>query len=187
VSLYHYIGSKRELPLGQRGGVRVENKDNKSAFNIIVFKNGDPPAIPVERLYDTAEIKEDEIEVYDSMLDLVGIYISRLNEKNMLIRKHFENPFVYMIEPSWGGFDLSPLLKQNFPEYYKRHVKCIEELFKLMQDYGTDGDEFELYSCWINEENEPRDDSLTRVIDLSSFTLADNFELKDKQYIKIKL
>lgn len=156
MSLYHYIGANRELPLGQRGGV-------------------------------AAKFKDGEIEEYDSMQDLAGIYIEPLHERNVVIKKHFGSTYVYGIAANWGGFFLNPLMKKDFPEDYKAHVKCIEELFRLMKDYGTDGDEFELYSCWYGEENEARDDSLTRDVDLHSFTLSDDFKLKDKQYIKIKL
>jgi hypothetical protein len=119
--------------------------------------------------------------------ELPGIYIEPLHNRNIVIKKHFESTYVYGIAANWGGFFLNSLMKKDFPEDYKCNVKCIKELFRLMQDYGADGDEFELYSCWYDEEHEARDDSLTAVIDLRSFTVQDNFQLKDKQYIKVKL
>jgi hypothetical protein len=78
-------------------------------------------------------------------------------------------------------------LKKKFPEEYKASVKCINELFKLMREYGADHDEFEFYSCWVDEESEVKNDKLNRVIDLKSFTVSDNFELKDRQYIVVKI
>lgn len=189
MSLFHYIGSSKELPLGERG--RRKSSADKSSGKLtkaIRFRSAHLPegAIPLEQIVDLSHIQEDEIEVYDSMEDAAGIYIQDLGTWNGEIRGHFTNPFVYQIAANWGGFSVHPNLKENFPEQYKAHVKCIRELFDLMKEYGSDHEQFELYTCWDGEEKQRKNEKLHKIIDLKIFQLGDEFELKDKQYILIK-
>lgn len=190
MSMFHYIGSNRELPLGERG--RIKSSDDRSSgksTKAIRFRSAILPegSTPLEQIIDLSHIKEDEIEVYDSMEDAAGIYIEELGNWNAAIRKHFKSPFVYQISPNWGSFFLNSELEKQLPDEYRASVKCINELFKLMREYGVDHDEYELYSCWANEEDEMKNDELTKTIDLKSFTISDNFELKERQYILVKI
>ncbi len=182
MTLYTYIGSNRELPLGDRGGARMVTEGSIS--NMIVFRDSNHPWVPVTRFNDTS-IQENEIEVYDSAVDLAGIHISPLHEGNMGIKKHFSNPNVYMIDANWGHFTFSSKLIESSPEQYKVNMKCFAELVNLMRDYGVVGDTFELYACWVEEEGNPRNDSLDYEIDFDLFPALESFELRDKQYIRI--
>lgn len=72
-----------------------------------------------------------------------------------------------------------------FPDDYKASVKCVTVLFDLMRNIGDNEASFELYSCWIDEEQKDKNEELTQTISLSAFRLSDNFELKDRQYFFI--
>lgn len=187
MSLFHYIGAPRELPLGQRGGRRSEEHIQNHSSPIIMFRDGRHPMIPLERFIADSEIKEEEIEVYDSLVDLAGVYIMPIHNGNKDIKKHFTNPFVYQIAASWGSFQLNSMLKDSYPDDYKVNVRCMEVLAQLIRDYGAEGEVFELYSSWADEEYKDKDRSLTQVLDLKCIAVLEHFELIDRQYIQVKL
>lgn len=54
-----------------------------------------------------------------------------------------------------------------------------------MNEYGEEQDGFELYTCWVDDECEPKKSSI--VIELKNFSLHNGFELKDREYIVVKL
>lgn len=186
MSLFHYIGASRPLPLGKHGGVKSEDEHQPSC--IYVFRNGNPPyAVPLELFLASSEIREEDIEVYDSMAEVAGVSLWSLHEENILIKKHFMNPYVYEITPNWGSFTLTPKFKEQDPYGYLASLKCVETLFQLMRDYGNEGDEFEIYSCWYNEEEESKKRSLRQIIELNAFTIPEDFQLENRQYIRVKL
>lgn len=120
-----------------------------------------------------------------STLDAAGICIYPLGERDEAVRQHFHSRYVYYLSSNWGSFHLHPDMKNLFPDEYKASVKCFHELFRLMREYGEDQDEFEIYTCSIGEENEPKRTHL--LMDLKTFSLSDNFAFKDKQYIAVKV
>lgn len=142
-------------------------------------------AVPLEQLFDLSHLRAEQFLVYDSMADAAGIFIQKLSDGNKPVRQHFRHPFVYQISPNCGQFTLHPARLEKFPDEYEANQKCIRELFRLMEEYGEAGDEFELYSCWIGEETEPKKSSNT--IELQKFTIDREFELKDREYIVVKL
>lgn len=75
---------------------------------------------------------------------------------------------MYRISPNWGSFSVSPELKNTLSGSYNASLKCCRELFKLMTDIGVAGTEFELYTCWAEEEGHPRNKKYDRIFDLAS-------------------
>ncbi|MNI27857.1 hypothetical protein D3C73_816130 [compost metagenome] len=121
------------------------------------------------------------------MADAAGIYIQELGVWNEGIRKHFKHPYVYQISANFGSFYLSPNMKKSYPENYKADLKCINELFLLIREYGSADEPVEIYTCWSGEESDEPNNDLNLVIDLLSFELKEGFELKEKQYIQVRI
>ncbi|MBR2570242.1 MAG: hypothetical protein IKE34_13780 [Paenibacillus sp.] len=183
MSLFDYIASSRELPTGEFGSKRkrVEGSGSK----ITVFQNEEHPYIPLDIfLGPKLQINEEDIEVYNSMADIASIGISHLHDGLLAqIRHHFTLPHVYQLYSNWGGLSFDPAFKKSFPNEYQANVKCFKELIKLMHDHREAGDTFEIYSCWIGEEHEPKKEALSQIIELDTADSLQSFELKDKRYI----
>jgi hypothetical protein len=186
MSLLHYIGANKKLPLGERGSKKIntghESETKRSAIKI---KNANLPQgmIPLEQIIDLSHIKPDEIEGYETMEDAAGIYVQELPPRYSEIKRHFRSKHIYMVSANWGHFNVNEELDR---ESYSANKKCLKELFKLIAENITEDGEIEIYTCWADEEEESRNRRLDMVINLSSFEVGDNFELKDKQYIVVK-
>lgn len=125
---------------------------------------------------------EDKI-IYETYEDAAAIYIKKLWDEYSQIKKHFMNPFVYMISANWGNFYYNGTLKKMNIDKYKASRKCLKILFDYIYD-RIEGDEFiELYSCWAGEESHPRNKVIDRTINLSTFEFKNSFYIKDRQYI----
>lgn len=184
MSLYHYIASSIPLPLGEMGG-RKSSLDRSGHVppKAIRFLSSEATGVPLQ--WDFSSIKEEGIEVYDTLEDAAGIYISELGQSNEAIRKQFIQPYVYVIAPNWGKFHFNPEMKRLLPKDYKACVKCVTVLFDLMRESGDHQERFELYSCCVGKEIEERDEKQTKTIRISTFLLGDRFELNDRQYVSI--
>lgn len=191
MTLFHYIGSPVELPLGERGS-RSSFKTYSELLNDPVFQAKREKArmqgtIPLEDIIDLSHLKDEEVQVFDTEEDAAGIYIEELGSWNREICKHFHSEYMYRISPSWGGFRVLSAHLETREESENASLKCCRELFKLMRDFGPAGAEFELYSCWADEESYPRKKAQDRIIELSSFSLEAGFDMEDKEYILVKL
>ncbi|SCW83360.1 hypothetical protein SAMN04487970_106114 [Paenibacillus tianmuensis] len=61
MSLFHYIGSNRKLPLGERGKIKSsDDKSNGKSPKAFRFKSAILPegATPSEQIFDLSHIKE---------------------------------------------------------------------------------------------------------------------------------
>lgn len=191
MSLYHYMASAKPLPLGARGGKKslddVSGDKPPKAFRFKAYELQEGMT-PIDQIMDLSHIQDDEIEVYDTMEDAAGIYINSLGPWNEVIKRHFKLPYVYEVAPNWGQFFYSEELKLKFPEEYRASRKCVTELFQLMRDYGDEqNNEFELYSCWTENEHKARNHRLDRFIELNTFNWEDSFQMHDQQYIVVKI
>lgn len=191
MSRFHYIGSDRALPLGERGSVRSTKTYNEVKDSSEHKKQREDlrlqGIIPLDDIIDLSHLRDDNCLIYDSEEDAAGIFVEELGYWNDEIRKHFQSPYVYRVSPNWGGFSVSPKPKDSHIGSYSASFKCCRELFKLMTDYGLSGTMFELYTCWAEEEGLPRNKKYDRILDLASFSLEDGFELREKEYIVIKI
>jgi hypothetical protein len=188
VSLFHYIGANKELPLGERGSKKVDNwhgVDNKRVAMSI--KNSNIPEVgrPLEQIIDMSHIKCNEIEQYETMEDAAGIYIQDIHPRYSEIKKHFRSKYIYQISANIGCFLLNKRLVELNSERYIINKKCLNELFKFIEENINENEEMEIYTCWADEEEEPGNRKLDMIINLNSFEIGDDFELKDKQYIVV--
>ncbi|RXZ81146.1 hypothetical protein EBB07_15735 [Paenibacillaceae bacterium] len=190
MSLFHYIGSAAELPIGERGSVPSAKTYREMMASPEYQKKAAERRAAlglVPSAFDLSHLKDEQILVFDTEEDAAGIYIQPLGDWFRAIRQHFKSPFVYQLSPNWGGFTIPYRSKEGAREPSPASEKCCRELFKLMEDYGAPAAQFELYSCWADEEHFPRKKELDRIIHLADFQLEDGFELLDKQYIVVQL
>ncbi|CAG7637368.1 hypothetical protein ACFQI7_07665 [Paenibacillus allorhizosphaerae] len=185
----YYIGSPRELPLGERGSVKsAEDKSGSKPIKSIRFKSAVIPegSIPLDQILDLSHVQADETAIYDSPERAAGIIIRALQPWNEMITRHFTNSYVCELYPNWGKFNLSPLLMTLYPEEYEVNLKCIKELFRLIQDYGKNHETFEIYTCSIGNERRQKNDAPHRVIDLAQYRIEDYFHLREEQYVQVR-
>lgn len=186
MSLFHYIGSEVPLPLGARGGRRSSldrcTTEQPTAIRFLTYELPEGSQ-PLYEVMDMSWVKEEETAVYDTVEDAAGIYIMELEDKRRTaIQKHIKLPYIYGVGANYGNFRLSQELKENYPQDYRAHRKCITTLFELMQEVGGSSATFELYSCWYDQEKLDRIEELTRYNELSSYQIEGDFELLDRQY-----
>lgn len=126
--------------------------------------------------------------VFETELDAAGIYITgpATNAKRF---PHFRLPYVYQLSPEGGCFNYNPLLLSKSPEAYSVYYKCAQELFAYLKRNLMPGGEMEMYAGWddgMGSLEEPQDQSLNGVLDLSDFELGEQFSWIEKQYILVK-
>lgn len=155
---------------------------------VIHFKNEILPegAIPLEEIIDMSKFSSNQIQEYESMEDAAGIFVEDLNPYYSKIKRHFKSKYIYQFSADFGSFSINENLILMDYERYKINKKCLRELFKFISDSLIEGEEIEIYSCWADEELMKRDRKLDMSININSFELETNFELKDKQYIVVK-
>jgi len=178
MSFMHYISANKELPLGVRG----KKKPKQIGMSLEELKKT-KACMPIETLIEKGILIPEKVKVYDSLDDLGIIKIDNIKDVNEVVKKHFKNKFVYKF---YGSFHLSEKLKNHSLEYYNRHKKCLEELFKYIKENISDGEEFEIYTCWADEESEERNMELDKVIDLKNFIIPESFDFVEREYMVIK-
>ncbi|HBV97979.1 MAG: hypothetical protein JL50_01285 [Peptococcaceae bacterium BICA1-7] len=189
MSIMHYIAASKELPLGDYGKKKSKETNIEKIKKAIRIKSAEIPkdSVPLEQIMDLSFIKEDEIEVYDSIEDAAGIFIHSIFSWEDAVRKQFKNKFIYKVTPNFGNFILNDKIKSSDNETYKANTKCISALFDYIRRYICDNEEVEIYTCWAGEENKERNHHLNMLIELKTFSIGDSFELKERQYILIKV
>lgn len=101
----------------------------------------------------------------------------------------FHHPFVYEVSPDGGSFSINNKMKLSDPVFYDTSKKCLTELFDYLNCNMEIGEEVELCSLWafgLDRFTEPPLKELDLEIDLSSFQLGNEFEWKNRQYIRVR-
>ncbi|MFD2212105.1 hypothetical protein [Metabacillus endolithicus] len=96
----------------------------------------------------------------------------RLNVK----KYQFTTCFVYEVSTDWG-IDIS--IHTN-SEVNAESKKKIIRLCEIMDKFLKPGEYFEVYSCWLGEETEKRENEL-KIKD----TNVDQIEITDKTYVRV--
>lgn len=100
--------------------------------------------------------EEENPDLYD--LDFwIGSCFSDEDCLKAVQKNQFSTPYVYEISSDWGIeiYDGQSLENQT------DSLKKLNTLLSIMESYSSSGDYFELYSCWVGEEAEPREDELS--------------------------
>jgi hypothetical protein len=122
-----------------------------------------------------------EIPINDESDDLVTIGSCFSDEEHRInVQKYqFTTPFVYEVSSDWGI---------NISEYTHKRVRNeskqkLIRLCEIMDEYLEKGDYFELYSCWIGEEDEEREGELT--LQLNNFDI-DKISVPEKTLVRFE-
>ncbi|KZS48850.1 hypothetical protein AWU65_24390 [Paenibacillus glucanolyticus] len=184
MTLFYYIAASHELPTGSFG-------QKKTVMTINDYVTNVNPAAKDQRnmqiLLEKYPKGEKLMEVYDSEEDAAGIFIT--GPITIQASHLFRHPFVYQVNPEGGSFKINEEIKQSHPISYQTSKKCLIELFEYLHRNMELGEDSELYSCWASGKERFLDapkKELDLVIELSSFRLENEFEWKERQYIRIK-
>lgn len=95
-------------------------------------------------------------ELYDLEF-WIGSCFSDESSQQAALKYQFSTTYVYEISSYWGIelYDGQPHDRRS------DSLKKLESLFAIMESYVSAGDYFELYTCWLGEEAEPREDELS--------------------------
>lgn len=111
----------------------------------------------------------------------MGIYIRKVPSEIARSFSKFENEFVYEIHLK-TVMDPNSIINEEFMKNLKRDKKLLDEKLREMELMNGF---IELYSCWMDEENLPRNRKLDKTISYEEYLTCDYIELQEKQYIKI--
>ncbi len=90
-------------------------------------------------------------------LIIIGDCFSSDHHKINVRKYQFSTPYVYEVSSHWGiEISKGSKSKRNLESKNKLIALC-----KILDSYLEKGDYFELYSCWVGEEDEKRIGELT--------------------------
>ena len=123
------------------------------------------------------EIPETD-EDSDDVLYIGNCFSEKYNRK--AVKKHqFSTPFIYEVSTDWGIEISADMPRESCVE---SKVKLLR-LCEVMDSYLREGDFFELYSCWIGEEDDDREGEMT--LQLGAFDV-DQLEMPEKTLVRIE-
>lgn len=185
MSLFHYIGSPVELEIGAFGSkLSKDSPQNVSEVGKIIIKE-----LPENFLFgmeNDISVWPDKTIIYDNLVDASEICISNIHNKTKdNLRKHLKNQYIYEISTTWCSFSYNLEHSNSRIDLAHASRKCVELLFRYIDERITSTSYFEIYSCWADEEIHMREVDLDINIEINDFILPSIFDLKDKQYICI--
>lgn len=185
MSQFYYLASSKELHIGEYGSKPSQgNMRNSNDIKAINNKNCNKitKGVLLVEVIDLSKLHHDSIE-YDTFEDAAGIFIKKLTRHKKRIAKHFKNPFIYEVSANFGNFIINKGLKNYDIDCYKANHKCISMLFEYIAEHICKDEVIEFYPCWADEEEFARNKDLDMVINLNEYSLPEEFEFKDKQYV----
>ncbi|MUT65635.1 hypothetical protein [Paenibacillus sp. NEAU-GSW1] len=184
MTLFYYIAANRELPLGAFG-------QNKTVMTVMEYITNVNPAAKEQmnmqfllQKYPKGDVLMD---IYETEEDAAGIYVSGPVVERPDSRL-FHNRHVYQADPNGGSYCMTDGLKQSRPASYVTGKKCVTTLFGYLSRNMEAGDTFELYGCWADNRgrfSEKPLQELTLEINLSDLIALQEFEWKDRQFIRV--
>lgn len=184
MSLFYYIAAAHELPVGSFG-------KRKTVMTLLDYVTNVNPAakdqFPLQILMEKYPEGDKLMEIYETEEDAAGLYIAGpiIGQDYSHVFRH---PFVYQVHPDGGSFQINDEMKGSQPLGYQTSKKCLTELFDYLRRNMGAGEELELYSCWADGQERFTDTPRTElnlVLELSGFQLEDEFEWKERQYIRV--
>ncbi|MDQ8738065.1 hypothetical protein [Paenibacillus sp. LHD-38] len=182
---FYYIAASHELPTGSFG-------QKKTAMTLIHYVTHMNPAAKdhpfMQILLEKYPQSDKLMEIYETEEDAAGLFITG-HITNQDSSHLFRHPLVYQVNSEGGSFHINDEIKQISLSSYKSNKKCLTELFDYLRLHMEIGEELELYSCWAQGRErflETPKKELDLVLELSTFRLGNEFEWKDRQFIRVK-
>jgi len=185
VTLFYYIAASRELPTGSFGQKKTVMTLTDYVTNVNPAAKDHPP---MQILLEKYQRGDNLMEIYETEEDAAGLYITG-PIPNEDFSHLFRHSFVYQVNPEGGSFQINDEIKQTHPTSYQTSKKCLTELFDYLLLNLEIGEEVELYSCWAHGRKrffETPKKELDLVLELSTFRLENEFEWKERQFIRVK-
>lgn len=184
MSLFYYMATGRELPTGSFG----KNKTTMTLNHYVTHVNPDAANnSPMRMLLQKYPAGEALMEVYETQLDAAGLFVKGPMD-NAGAGHPFKLPVIYQISPEGGSFQLSRKW-QKTAEAYAASRKCLEELFAYLRRNLEPGEQAELYACWADGAERFLDQpkpGLELELDLNTFSLGEEFDWQERQFIRVK-
>ncbi|MGI2326789.1 hypothetical protein [Planococcus sp. YIM B11945] len=105
-------------------------------------------------------------------------FSDKFNRRNVQ-KYQFSTPYIYEVSSDWGIAISDELNKDSNREAKEKLIKLCE----IMDAYLDEGDFFELYSCWVGEEQDKRTGEMT--LQIGRIDL-DTIELPEKTLARIE-
>lgn len=91
----------------------------------------------------------------------------------------FTTPYVYEVSSHWGIEIMEDMNQETRAESKNKLL----ELCARMKSYLTQGDYFELYSCWVGEETRKREGEIT--LEINCFNI-NQIQIPEKTLVRIE-
>ncbi|CAN7658666.1 hypothetical protein LJR015_002713 [Peribacillus frigoritolerans] len=124
------------------------------------------------------EIPINDDEYSDEFLYIGGCFAGEFELLNVK-EYQFTTPYVYEVSSHWG-IEISKYMN---PRTCTESKKKLIELCEIMDSYLEKGDFFELYSCWVGEEDEKRNGEIT--LQINNFDI-DQIEIPEKTLVRFE-
>lgn len=123
-----------------------------------------------------------EIPLSDEESDcimIIGDCFSDKYTKRDVKKYQFSTPFVYEVSSDWG-IEISEYMS---PKMLAESKEKLFALCEIMDSHLEKGDYFELYSCWVGEEAEKREDEIT--LRINKFDI-EQIEIPEKTLVRFE-
>lgn len=118
-------------------------------------------------------------EEYTEDFFYIGGCFAGNNELQNVKKYQFSTPYVYEVSSHWG----IKITEYTTPEICAESKMKLIKLCEIMDIYLIKGDFFELYSCWIGEEDEEREGKIT--LQMNNFDI-DQIEITEKTLVRFE-
>ncbi|WKW08866.1 hypothetical protein ACNFKI_20935 [Bacillus velezensis] len=165
MTLHHFIGADKELPIGEYG----RNPTLKPISELEI------KGIDVNKCSQVKKNRKNSenslVKVYDTEEDAYGIDIVHLDPGYEAVRKKFTHPYIY---------ELQGYLHANSTPGQRKSIKS---LFLFIEKHLSKGESIEIYSCLDGYEDEDKDESMGVVINLNTLQFGKHIKFKDINHI----
>jgi hypothetical protein len=124
-----------------------------------------------------------EIPVNDEYYNEYLVYFGRCfaddNNLQNVMKYQFTTHYVYEVSSDWGINISEHAGSKTFAESKKKLIG----LCKIMDKFLPKGGYFELYSCWVGEENEKREGKI--LLKINDFDV-DQIEIPEKTLVRFE-
>lgn len=107
----------------------------------------------------------------------IGNCFSEIYNREAVKKHQFSTPFIYEVSTDWGIEISAGISRETCMESKVKLMRLCE----IMENHLSEGDFFELYSCWIGEEDDDRAGEIT--LQLGGFDV-EQLEMPEKTLVR---
>lgn len=130
------------------------------------------------------EINSSDKYEYISVYGLNCEYFSEVLD----VEIQFKKRYLYSVN-GYCACDFKHLVLSNLAEDSKERfeykIDIVQNFFKYLNDQLVEGEQVEIYYCWMGDESKPRKSGLDTEINLKNLDFKKEIGFKDRQYILV--